>query len=270
MYIATTSQVTNRNNVKVHGHGSQTLMFGHGFGCDSNTWRLITPAFENEYKIVTFDYVGAGNSDLSVYDKVRYNSLEGYAEDVIDICKELDLSDVIFIGHSVSSMIGVLAAKISPNYFKKLVFIGPNPRYLHDEGYKGSIDRNNLEELLEVMENNYLNWSSLIAPSIIGNPDRTDLTQDLSNSFSRTNQAIAKQFARVTFLSDHRQDLAYVKIPTLTIQCREDFLTNDDIAVYIKAHIPQNEITFLDSTGHCPHLSDPEGVILALKPFLAN
>lgn len=258
-----------RNNVKVFGHGSQVLMFGHGFGCDLNTWRLLTPAFEKDFKIVLFDYVGAGNSDISAYDEKRYSSLAGYAQDVIDICEELNLSEVIFIGHSVSSMIGLLAAKNTPNLFKKLAFIGPSPRYMNDEGYPGGLDRDALEELLDVMDNNYLSWSSVIAPSIMGNPDRPELAEGLSNSFCRTNPVIAKQFARVTFLSDHREELPQLAIPSLTIQCREDFLTNDEIAMYIHQRTPGNEITFLTSSGHCPHLSDPKGVIDALKPFLA-
>jgi sigma-B regulation protein RsbQ len=270
MDLVLASPILLRNNVKVFGHGTQVLMFAHGFGCDLNTWRLITPAFEKNYKIVLFDYVGAGNSVQSAYDEDRYNSLEGYAQDVADICEDLNLSEVIFIGHSVSSMIGLLAAKNNPQFFKKLVFIGPSPRYMNDEGYPGGLDRDALEELLDVMDNNYLSWSSVIAPSIMANPDRPELANDLSDSFCRTNPATAKQFARVTFLSDHRQDLAQVRIPSLTIQCREDFLTNDDIAEYIHQHTPGNEITFLSSSGHCPHLSDPDGVIHAIKPFLAN
>jgi len=270
MNTKSTTSVCLRNNVKVFGHGSQVLIFGHGFGCDSNTWRLVTPAFEEDFKIVLFDYVGAGNSDLSAYDENRYSSLAGYAQDVVDICKDLQLKDVIFIGHSVSSMIGLMAAKNSPELFKKLVFIGPSPRYLNDEGYPGGLDRDALEELLDVMDNNYLSWSSVIAQSIMGNPDRPELAEGLSDSFSQTNPVIAKQFARVTFLSDHRQDLSALRIPSLTIQCREDFLTNDEIAEYIHKHTPGNEITFLSSSGHCPHLSDPNGVVAALKPFLAS
>jgi sigma-B regulation protein RsbQ len=270
MHAILASSVFSRNNVKVFGFGSQVLMLAHGFGCDQNTWRLITPAFEKHFKIVLFDYVGAGNSDHSAYDEERYNSLEGYAQDIIEICEELQLNEVIFIGHSVSSMIGLLAAKKAPQLFKKIAFIGPSPRYMNDEGYPGGLDRDALEELLDVMDNNYLSWSSIIAPSIMGNPDRPELAEGLSDSFCRTNPLIARQFARVTFLSDHREELPKLSIPSLTIQCREDFLTNDDIAEYIHQHTPGNKITFLSSSGHCPHLSDPEGVVNALKPFLTN
>ncbi len=264
------SSVFARNNVKIFGSGSQVLMFGHGFGCDLNTWRLITPAFEDTFKIVLFDYVGAGKSDQSSYDEDRYSSLDGYAQDIVEICAELQLRDVTFIGHSVSSMIGLLAVKNSPSLFKKIVFIGPSPRYLNDVDYDGGLDRDVLEELLAVMDSNYLGWSSIMAASIMGNADRPELAEGLSNSFCSTNPDIAKKFARVTFLSDNRKDLPLLKIPSLTIQCQNDFLTNEKIAEYIKMNTPGNQITFLTSSGHCPHLSDPEGVIGAIRPFLAN
>ena len=264
------SYVVARNNVKVFGEGTQVLMFGHGFGCDQNTWRLITPAFETDFKIVLFDYVGAGNSDLSAYNDDRYSSLDGYARDVIEICEALELQDVIFIGHSVSSMIGLLAVNMDPERFSKVVFVGPSPRYLNDNNYPGGLEYSELEELLEIMDSNYLGWSSTIAGHIMGNPDRPELAEGLAGSFCRTDPSIAKKFARVTFLSDNRKDLPKLKVPSLTIQCREDFLTNDDIANYIQSITPGNEIAFLNSSGHCPHLSDPEGVIAALKPFLST
>ncbi len=262
--------ISSRNNVKVFGQGTRILMFGHGFGCDLNTWRLITPAFEKDFKIVVFDYVGAGNSDLKAYDNDRYSSLDGYAKDVVEICESLDLHEVIFIGHSVSSMIGLLAVNTAPERFSKLVFIGPSPRYLNDQDYPGGLERAELEELLDIMDSNYLGWSSTMAGHIMGNHDRPELAADLAGSFCSTDPAIAKKFARVTFLSDNRNDLPKLKIPSLTIQCREDFLTNDDIARYIQRVTPGNEITFLNSSGHCPHLSDPTGVIAALRPFLTT
>lgn len=270
MNTALNSPVCLRNNVKVLGKGSKVLMFGHGFGCDQNTWRLITPAFEAEYKIVLFDYVGSGNSDLSAYDDNRYSSLTGYASDILEICEALDLQDVIFVGHSVSSMIGLLAVNMAPEKFSRLVFIGPSPRYLNDVNYPGGLERDELEELLDIMDSNYLGWSSTIAGHIMGNPDRPELADGLATSFCSTNPEMAKKFARVTFLSDNRNDLPKLKVPSLTIQCREDFLTNDDIATYIQKITPGNQITFLKSSGHCPHLSDPDGVIQALKSFLQS
>jgi sigma-B regulation protein RsbQ len=270
MNTAVNSSIALRNNVKVFGHGTQVLMFGHGFGCDLNTWRLITPAFEEDFKIVLFDYVGAGHSDLSAYEDIRYSSLEGYATDILEICEALELKEVIFIGHSVSSMIGLLAVNMAPEKFSKLVFIGPSPRYLNDVNYPGGLERDELEELLEIMDSNYLGWSSTMAGHIMANHDRPELADGLANSFCSTNPDIAKKFARVTFLSDNRADLSKLRIPSLTIQCKEDFLTNDVIASYIQSITPGNQISLLNSTGHCPHLSDPQGVIDALKPFLQN
>jgi sigma-B regulation protein RsbQ len=257
-----------RNNVKVLGEGSEILMFGHGFGCDQNTWRSVVPAFEKHFTIILFDYVGAGKSDLNAYDVDRYGSLEGYAQDVIDICEELNTKDVTFIGHSVSSMIGLLAIKKHPLLFKKIVFIGPSPRYLNAPGYMGGLDKDDLDDLLEVMDSNYLGWSQMLAPSIMGNPERPELAEALTTSFCATNPAIAKKFARVTFLSDNRKDLASLNIPSLTIQCEDDFLTSKSIAEYINQNTSNNRIAMLSSRGHCPHLSDPQGVIEAIWSFL--
>jgi sigma-B regulation protein RsbQ len=268
MNISSATNISLRNNVKVIGKGATTLLFGHGFGCDQNTWRAVVPAFEDNYRIVLFDYVGAGHSDLSAYAKDRYSSLEGYAQDIIDICAELELSQVIFIGHSVSSMIGLLAVKLQPSVFEKIVFIGPSPRYINDIDYAGGLERADLEELLEVMDSNYLGWSKMMAPQIMGNADRPELAEGLSNSFCSTDPGIAREFARVTFLSDNRADLQYLTIPSLTIQCNDDFLTSYEIAEYIHQHTVNNKVLRLTSSGHCPHLSDPQGVIEAIKSFI--
>lgn len=257
-----------RNNVTVFGKGSRTIMFGHGFGCDQQTWSYITPSFEDNFRIVLFDYVGAGNSDLSAYDPDRYGSLEGYAMDLVEICTELNLDNVIFVGHSVSSMIGLLAQKRKKELFEKIIFIGPSPRYLNAPGYPGGIDKEDLDGLLEVMDNNYLGWSQLLAPKIMGNPSQPELGDQLSKSFCATDPTIAKRFARVTFLSDNRSDLPYLNIPSLTIQCEEDFLTSKLVANYILEHTPKNQLTMLKSSGHCPHISDPKGVISAMKNFI--
>jgi sigma-B regulation protein RsbQ len=262
------NDISRRNNVTVLGHGSKTLMFGHGFGCDQNTWRLITPAFEEDYRIILFDYVGAGNSDLSAWDHERYSDLQGYAQDIVDICDDLGFEDVIFIGHSVSSMIGLLAVKLRPTIFEKIVFIGPSPRYINDVDYKGGIEAQDLDDLLELMDSNYLGWSAMIAPSIMGNPEQPQLSEGLAQSFCATDPEIAKTFARVTFLSDNRADLSLLDIPNLTIQCNDDFLTSKWVAEYINQHTKKNTIAMLDSSGHCPHLSDPNGVIQAIKSFI--
>lgn len=257
-----------RNNVKIIGEGTKTLLFGHGFGCDQHTWRSILPAFENDYRLIVFDYVGAGGSDLMAYTDERYSSLEGYAQDIIDICMELQLEDVTFIGHSVSSMIGILAIKKAPQFFEKIVFIGPSPRYLNDEGYHGGIDAADLEDLLDVMDSNYLGWSRMVAPLIMANEDEPELAESLTASFCATDPEIAKKFARVTFMSDNRKDLSSLTIPSLTIQCEEDFLTSKEVADYIQQHSINNKVIMLATKGHCPHLSDPKGVITAIKSFI--
>lgn len=261
-------KVATRNNVKVLGTGKRTLMLGHGFGCDQNTWRLLLPYLNDNFQIVVFDYVGAGKSDLSAYTTQRYSNLDGYALDVVEICQELDLQDVIFVGHSVSSMIGILSQKMKPNLFKSLIFIGPSPRYLNADDYRGGIDKHDLDGLLEVMDNNYQGWSRMLAPKIMGNPQQPELSEQLAESFCATDPTIAKQFARVTFLSDNRNDLPGLNIPSLTIQCEEDFLTSAHVAAYIQSHTPNNQLTMLTSTGHCPHLSDPQGVAKAMMDFL--
>lgn len=263
-----TNNVCLRNNVKVIGTGATTLMFGHGFGCDQNTWRALIPAFKDDYQLVLFDYVGAGKSDLTAYDQSRYGSLEGYAQDIIDICSALSLSNIIFISHSVSSMISLLALKQEPSLFEKAVFIGPSPRYINEPGYVGGINEVDLEELLELMDSNYLGWSSMMAPAIMGNANRPELAEALTTSFCATDPNIAREFARTTFLSDNRKDLQYLTIPSLTIQCNDDFLTSSKVAQYIQEHTKNNQIVMLGSSGHCPHLSDPEGVIEAIKTFI--
>lgn len=258
-----------RNNVKILGEGDQILMFGHGFGCDQNTWRYVFPAFLESYQIILFDYVGAGNSDLLAYNDERYSTLEGYAQDIIDICGYLDLKEVTFVGHSVSSMIGLLAAKMEPARFNKMIFIGPSPRYINTDDYHGGIDRSDLEDLLQLMDSNYLGWSKMLAPLIMSNAEQPHLSKELTESFCATDPSISKKFARVTFLSDNREDLASLTVPSLTIQCKDDFLTSEIVARYIQAKIPDNQVVILESSGHCPHLSDPDGVIKAISAFLS-
>jgi sigma-B regulation protein RsbQ len=257
-----------RNNVKISGRGTQPIMFAHGFGCDQQSWQFITDAFEDDYKVILFDYVGAGHSDLSAFDPSKYSSLEGYAEDVLDICEELDLRNVIFVGHSVSSMIGILAANKNPEYFEKLILIGPSPRYLNDEGYVGGFERKDLENLFEFMDSNYLGWSSTMAPAIMGNPDRPELGQFLTTSFCTTDPDIARSFARTTFFSDNREDLEKVSKPSLTLQCSDDIIAPEQIGEFVRQHTPGNTLYHMKATGHCPHISAPGETIKAIKEYL--
>ena len=259
-----------RNNVKVSGDpAAPAMLFAHGFGCDQNMWRFVAPAFEETHRVVVFDYVGFGASDQSAWDPQRYATLDGYARDVLEICRELDLADTVFVGHSVSSMVGVLAANAEPDRFDRLVLVGPSPRYIDDDGYVGGFTHEDIDGLLESLESNYLGWSSTMAPVIVGNPDRPQLGDELTNSFCRTDPEIASHFARVTFLSDNRDDLARVQAPTLVLQCSNDAIAPQSVGEFVHARIPRSELVLMEATGHCPNLSAPEELVAAIREFLA-
>jgi sigma-B regulation protein RsbQ len=258
-----------RNNVKLSGpEGGQAMIFAHGFGCDQNMWRFVTPAFEDKYRIVLFDHVGAGQSDPSAYNRGKYESLKGYASDVLEICRELGLTRAIFVGHSVSAMIGVLAALQEPDRFERLVLVGPSPRYIDDGDYTGGFSREDIEGLLDSLDSNYLGWSSAMAPVIMGNPDRPELGSELTNSFCRTNPEIARHFARVTFLSDNRADLPNLKVRSLILQCQDDAIAPRSVGEYVHRQIADSELVLLEATGHCPNLSAPQETIAAIQGFL--
>ena len=246
------------------------MLFAHGFGCDQNMWRYVAPAFADRYQVVLFDHVGAGSTDPTSYDPERHDSLQGYAEDVVEICDALGLRDVVFVGHSVSAMIGVLAHVARPDLFAALVLVGPSQRYINDEGYVGGFDRPDIEELLGSLESNYLGWSSAMAPVIMGNGDRPELGQELTASFCRTDPEIARQFARVTFLSDNRKDLGAVSVPTLVLQCRDDVIAPMEVGGYVHDAIPGSVLTVLEATGHCPNLSAPDETTAAIEAFLST
>jgi sigma-B regulation protein RsbQ len=258
-----------RNNVRVSGRpDGPAMLFAHGFGCDQNMWRYVAPAFANTHRIVLFDHVGAGGSDLRAYDRDRYSTLDGYAADVLEICRELALQRVVFVGHSVSAMIGVLAAITDPDRFDKLVLIGPSPRYIDDGDYLGGFGRKDIDELLESLDSNYLGWSSAMAPVIMGNPDRPELGAELTNSFCRTDPQIAKQFAQVTFLSDNRADLPQVSIPSLILQCSDDPIAPTPVGRYVHRQMPGSTLVLMRASGHCPNLSAPEETVTAIRAFL--
>lgn len=244
------------------------MVFAHGFGCDQNMWRHVAPAFADEYRIVLFDHVGAGGSDHSAYSRAKYGSLQGYAEDVLEICRELELRDVVFVGHSVSAVVGVLAAAQEPDRFAKLVLVGPSPRYLDDDGYLGGFSREDIEGLLDSLDSNYLGWSHAFAPVIMGSAQAPELQEELTNSFCRTDPEIASHFARVTFLSDNRADLSNVVTPTLVLQCADDVIAPRAVGEYVHREIPGSTLVLLDATGHCPNLSAPEETTAAIRNFL--
>jgi sigma-B regulation protein RsbQ len=260
-----------RNNVKTFGRGTQPMLFAHGFGCDQNMWRFVTPAFEDDYRIVLFDYVGSGKSDLRAYDPDRYSTLEGYAQDVLDVCHTLDLHDVILVGHSVSSMIGVLAANREPERFARLVLVGPSPRYINDPpAYVGGFERADIEGLLETMEKNYIGWANFLAPAIMKNPDRPELADELEASFCSTDPVIARRFAEATFFADNRADLAGVRVPSLIMQCSEDMIAPLDVGEYLSQAIPGSALKILKATGHCPHMSHSEETIEVIREYLRS
>ncbi|MEV0094530.1 alpha/beta hydrolase [Streptomyces sp. NPDC050738] len=261
--------VRHRNNITVTGRADgPVLLLAHGFGCDQNMWRLVLPALVEDFRVVLFDYVGSGRSDPAAWDERRYGSLEGYAQDVLDVCEELDLHDVTFVGHSVSAMVGVLAAATAPERFSRLVMVAPSPRYIDEDGYRGGFAADGIDELLESMESNYLGWSAAMAPVIMGNAERPELGQELSGLFCATDPHKAQVFARTTFLSDSRADLKTVALPTLVMECRQDVIAPREVGAYVHAAIPGSRLVTLDATGHCPQLSAPQATSEAIIDFV--
>ncbi|EPR71357.1 alpha/beta fold hydrolase [Cyclobacterium qasimii] len=259
-----------KNNVNISGNGIQPIVFGHGYGCDQKMWRHITPAFEKDYKIVLFDHVGSGKSDIRAYNYQKYSSLEGYAEDLIKIIVDLDLQDVVFVGHSVSSIIGVLAAGKRPDLFDKLILVGPSPCYINEDEYLGGFNKDDIDELVETLESNYLGWSSFIAPIIIGNPELPEYSEELRNSFCSMNPDIAKHFAKVTFMGDNREDLTNVSTPTLILQSHPDMIAPVTVGEFVHNKIKESKYVLLNSSGHCPHLTSPDQVISSIQSYLEN
>ena len=264
------SNVLTRNNVRVSGSGEPAMLFAHGFGCDQNMWRLIAPQFERDHRIVLFDYVGAGKSDLTAWDAERYATLDGYAQDVLDVCDALDLRDTIFVGHSVSAMVGVIAARREPERFSKLVMIGPSPRYINDADYVGGFERADIEGLLDLMDRNFIGWANFLAPMIMKNEERPELTAELHGSFCSTDPKIARRFAEATFFADNRADLPHVRMPALVLQCSEDAIAPREVGEYVWRNLPQGTFRMLKATGHCPHLSHPEETAEAIREYLGH
>ncbi|HUP86381.1 MAG TPA: alpha/beta hydrolase [Acidimicrobiales bacterium] len=263
--------VLSRNNVRVSGDlGARPMVFAHGFGCDQHMWRFVAPAFEADHRVILFDYVGVGGSDVAAYDESRYATLDGYAQDVIEVLDALELTDVVFVGHSVSSMIGVRAALLRPDLIASLVLVGPSPRYIDDGDYVGGFTADDIDGLLGSLDSNYLGWSAAMAPMIMANPDRPELGAELTSSFCRTDPEIQKRFARVTFLSDSRTDLDAVHIPTLVLQCSEDVIAPVVVGRYVHEHVAGSRFVQLSATGHCPNLSAPEETVEAIAAFVAG
>jgi sigma-B regulation protein RsbQ len=258
-----------RHNVTETGRpDGPAMVFAHGFGCDQHMWRFVVPAFEDRFRVILFDHAGAGGSAPDAYDVERHGSLQGYAQDVVELCRELGVTDGVFVGHSVSAMIGVLADLQAPELFERLVLVGPSARYINDEGYVGGFTEADIRELLDSLDSNYLGWSSVMAPAIMGNPDRPALGEELTESFCRTDPEIASRFARVTFMSDNRADLPRVTTPALVLQCTHDAIAPTEVGQYVADMMPNAELVMLDATGHCPNLSAPEATIAAMTRFV--
>jgi len=263
--------ILKRNNLKITGQGSQTLIFVPGFGCDQSIWRFVAPFFEKDYQVVLFDHVGSGKSDTKAYSPSKYSELHGYAQDVLDICATLDLKNTILVGHSVGCMIGMLASIKKPDYFKRLIMIGPSPCYLNDPpDYMGGFEKADLEGLLDMMEMNYIGWANSFAQVIMGNPEHPKLYKELEESFCSTDPIIASQFAKTTFFSDNREDLRKVTVPSLLMMCSEDTIVPAEVGHYIHRHLPQSTLRIMEATGHCPHLSHPEETIRLITEYLSR
>jgi sigma-B regulation protein RsbQ len=259
-----------RHNVRVTGTGPATMVFAHGFGCDQTMWRFLAPAYENRFRTITFDLVGSGNSDLAAYDRSRYASLQGHADDLLEILDECAEGPVVFVGHSVSTMIGLLATIKAPSRFAAQVMVGPSPCYINDDDYVGGFSREDIDELLETMDANYLGWSSSLAPVIMGAPNQPFLRVELTNSFCRNDPEIARHFARVTFLSDHRADVPRSSVPALILQCSDDLIAPRTVGDYLHRHLPVSTLAVIENVGHCPHMSAPTESSRAIDAFLAD
>lgn len=258
-----------RNNVKVKGNGKQSMLFAPGFGCDQTVWKAVVEAFEDDYQIILFDYVGSGNSDLQAYNPNRYSTLTGYAQDVLDVCAALDLKDTILVCHSVGSMIGMLASLSHPEYFSHLIMIGPSPCYLNDPPqYYGGFEKEELLGLIEMMEKNYIGWANAFASTLMNNPNHPDVEEELNHRFCSTDPIIARQFAEATFFSDNRRDLHRVTVPTLILQCSDDIIAPKTVGEYLQQQLPTSILKEMEATGHCPHMSHPEETIRLIQEYL--
>ncbi|WP_332634512.1 alpha/beta fold hydrolase [Halalkalibacter flavus] len=261
--------IIKRNNIKISGNGTRTLLFAPGFGCDQSVWHSVAKAFEEDYKIILFDYVGSGNSDLHAYDLNRYSTLNGYAQDVLDVCSALDLKDTILVGHSVGSMIGMLASLKHPEYFSDLIMLGPSPCYLNDlPHYYGGFEKEQLTGLIDMMEKNYIGWTTLFAGTLMNNTDRPEIKKELEDRFCSTDPIIARQFAEATFFTDNRKDLPNVTVPSLILQCSDDIIAPSVVGEYLYQHLPSSTLIKMEATGHCPHMSHPEETVQLIDRYL--
>ncbi|GHJ57953.1 hydrolase [Nocardioides sp. OK12] len=258
-----------RHHVSVTGrHDAPPLVLVHGFGCDQHMWRYVAPAFEDSHRVVLMDLIGAGGGDLSGYDSERYSELEGYAADITAVVRELDLHGAVLVGHSVSAMLVAMTQLEEPERVAGLVMVAPSPRYIDEPGYTGGFGEEDVDELLDSLAGNYLGWSSAMAPAIMGNSERPELGEELTESFCRMDPAVARRFATATFRSDSRDLLPRIGVPTLVLQCTDDVIAPVAVGEYVAEQVPDGRLVMLEATGHCPNLSAPEATTRAIASFL--
>ena len=258
-----------RNHVTIRGQGERTMIFAPGFGCDQTVWNNVCELFENDYTLVLFDYVGMGKTDITAFDPNKYDKLFGYVQDLLDVCDALELNDAIFVGHSVSGMIGLLGSLRKPEYFSELIMIGPSPCYLNDPPeYYGGFEEEDLTGLIEMMEKNYIGWANMFAATVSNNPARPDVAEDLENRFCSTDPVIARTFAEACFFADNRMDVPKVTVPSLIMQCDEDIIAPAAVGEYLDQHLPHSTLVYMDATGHCPHMSHPDETAQCIREYL--
>lgn len=260
-----------RHAITIEGTGDDLVLFAHGYGCDQTVWQRVRPAISALTTTVAFDITGAGLSDLSHFQPHgRHSSLEGYACDLIEVCEALDTRSITLVGHSVSAIIGVIAAVKKPDLFDSLVLVAPSACYLNLRDYQGGLDEQQLAGLMELMGSNFSNWADVVTPIIMGNPDRPALATELSHSFCRWNEAAAKHFAYLTFMSDCRSYLPLVKPDCLIIECIDDAIAPRSAVAHLHGALPRSAAVKLQAQGHCPHVSAPQETAQAITRHLRS
>lgn len=260
--------IIKRNNVTIIEGDGPTIIYAHGFGCNKDMWRGITSEFEGKYRQVLFDYVGSGQSDLSAFDVDKYSKISGYTQDILDVCEALKLtSDVIFVGHSVSCSAGILASLIKPDLFRCLILVGPTPCFLNQSPeYLGGFESEDLEELLALMDQNFIGWANYLAPVVAGS--EYGISGELSESFCSTDPLTAKIFARTTFFADNRAEFKKIVCPSLILQHKEDALVPLNVGSFMQKTMANNTYMELNVKGHCAHMSHPNLVVAAIDRYL--